>query len=215
MNGKEIFKAEPTAERAISSQNARLVNQVLTQVVARGTGRAANVPGWQVAGKTGSTDNNTNAWFVGYTPTLVTAVWMGAPEADISMRNVNGVTVFGGTYPAQIVGSFYRKAFAGLPGVPFAAPETGEPGRVAVPRAPRGEADRRRARGGSEGADPATDHAAVRPLPPAMARRRPLPAHRRWEAGAGERPVDTLPPEIQELIDRARNRNRPATNGSG
>jgi 1A family penicillin-binding protein len=218
-DGKEIFKTEPTGNRAISSQNARLVNQVLTQVVQRGTGRAAYVPGWHVAGKTGSTDNNTNAWFIGYTPTLVTAVWMGAPEADISMRNVNGVTVFGGTYPAQIVGSFYRKALAGQTPVEFPAPEGGRggsrflglpgekpidesasstsPGDTAPATPPAGNSDPGPGRG-SNGNIPTP----VQPTPPAVG-----------GGGGGDRPQ--LPPEIQALVDRARNRNRPATNGSG
>ncbi|MEA2826778.1 MAG: hypothetical protein QOG43_1217, partial [Actinomycetota bacterium] len=122
-NGKVVFRNEPKGDRAISEQNARMANEVLTQVVQRGTGTAARISGWDVGGKTGSTDNNTNAWFVGYTRTLATAVWMGAPEGDISMRNVNGVTVFGGTYPAQIWGSFTRKALAGTEPVDFAAPD--------------------------------------------------------------------------------------------
>jgi len=60
---------------------------------------------------------------VGYTRTLSTAVWMGAPEGDVSMRNVNGVTVYGGTYPAQIWGSFHRKALADAEPVDFTAPD--------------------------------------------------------------------------------------------
>src|SRR5206468_12453545 len=80
-HGRVVLKNESKSERAISVQNARTVTQVLTQVVARGTGTAAAIPGWfnGVAGKTGSTDNNLNAWFVGFTPELSTAVWMGSP----------------------------------------------------------------------------------------------------------------------------------------
>jgi penicillin-binding protein 1A len=121
--GNVIFRNQPKGDQAISQQVARQVDEVLTQVVQRGTGTAARVSGWDVGGKTGSTDNNTNAWFVGFTRTLATAVWMGAPEGDISMRNVNGVTVFGGTYPAQIWGSFTRKALAGTEPVDFTAPD--------------------------------------------------------------------------------------------
>ncbi len=123
--GNVIFRNQAKAERAISTQVARQTNEVLAQVVQRGTGTAARVSGWDVGGKTGSTDNNTNAWFVGYTRTLATAVWMGAPEGDVSMRNVNGVTVFGGTYPAQIWGSFTRKALADTEPIDFTPPERG------------------------------------------------------------------------------------------
>ncbi len=122
-DGKVIFRNQPEGERAISVQVARQVNQVLTQVVQRGTGTAARVSGWDVGGKTGSTDNNTDAWFVGYTRTMATAVWMGAPAENISMRNVNGVTVYGGTYPAQIWGSYTRKALAGTEPIDFIAPD--------------------------------------------------------------------------------------------
>ncbi len=210
-DGKEIFKSTPTNERAISSQNARLVNQVLTQVVSRGTGRAAGVPGWQVAGKTGSTDNNTNAWFIGYTPTLVTAVWMGAPEADVSMRNVNGVTVFGGTYPAQIVGSFYRKALAGEPVVDFPAPDKGSRGESRFLGLP-GEKPISEIKAET----PPTDKPPDAQSPPTSAGgnnapETPAPAPPEPPATGGGRngPSPSLPPEIQELIDQARNRSRP------
>ncbi len=122
-DGKVVFRNQPKGERAVSQQVARQVNQVLTQVVQRGTGTAARVSGWDVGGKTGSTDNNTNAWFVGFTRTLSTAVWMGSPTDYISMRNVNGVTVYGGTYPAQIWGSYSRKALAGTEPIDFVAPD--------------------------------------------------------------------------------------------
>ncbi|HVF14416.1 MAG TPA: PBP1A family penicillin-binding protein, partial [Acidimicrobiales bacterium] len=145
-DGKAIFNNQVNGERAISEEHARQVNQVLTQVVQRGTGTAARVSGWDVAGKTGSTDNNTNAWFVGYTRTLATAVWMGAPEGDVSMRNVNGVTVYGGTYPAQIWGSFTRKALGDSEPVDFTPPErAGGGGRFLAltgERAPAPDRDR-------------------------------------------------------------------------
>jgi len=125
-NGKVVFKTEPKAERAVSAQNARTINQVLTQVVNRGTGAAAAIPGWAggVGGKTGSADNNLNAWFVGYTPNLSTAVWMGTPGSpQRPMTNVGGITVYGGTYPAMIWGSYMRALEAGKPVQRFAAPD--------------------------------------------------------------------------------------------
>lgn len=132
-NGEVIFAGARKPERAISVQDARTVNQVLTQVVQQGTGTAARVPRWQVAGKTGSTDNNADAWFVGYTPTLATAVWMGNPQELVSMYNVGGVArVYGGTFPAQIFGAYTRAALAGQEPVAFAPPD-----RVRNQRAPR------------------------------------------------------------------------------
>ena len=133
-DGNVLFKQSAKPERAISVQNARTVTQVLTQVVQRGTGTAAQVPRWQVAGKTGSTDNNADAWFVGVTPKLSTAVWMGAPATNgIPMRNVGQFPiVYGGTYPAMIYGAFMRQFLAGQTVVDFAPPD-----RVPNQRAPK------------------------------------------------------------------------------
>ncbi|MFN2502883.1 MAG: transglycosylase domain-containing protein [Acidimicrobiales bacterium] len=124
-DGKTLFKNEPKAERAVSAQHARTANQILTQVVARGTGTAAFLPGWSggVGGKTGSTDNNTNAWFVGFTPELSTAVWMGSPVGAVEMSNVGGIRVYGGTYPARIWGAYMREVMADRTPVRFPAPD--------------------------------------------------------------------------------------------
>ncbi|HEX6595383.1 MAG TPA: transglycosylase domain-containing protein, partial [Acidimicrobiales bacterium] len=125
-DGKVIIEAKHEAERAISVQHARTINQILSQVVNRGTGTAAFIPGWTggVAGKTGSTDNNLNAWFVGYTRNLATAVWMGTPGSpQRPMTNVGGITVYGGTYPAMIWGSYMRAVEAAKPPVRFPAPD--------------------------------------------------------------------------------------------
>jgi penicillin-binding protein 1A len=127
--GKVVFKTEPKGERVVTAQNARTETSVLTQVVQRGTGTAAGVPGWTVAGKTGTTDEHTNAWFVGYTPTLATAVWMGNPDADVPMRNVGGITVYGGTYPARIWKQYMVGALAGTPPVGFPPPDPPPPGQ--------------------------------------------------------------------------------------
>jgi len=123
-DGNLIYRSTNKGERAVSVQNARTVLSVLTQVVQRGTGVAAAVPRWTVAGKTGSTDNNTDAWFVGVTPKLATAVWMGAPSGKVPMYNV-GIfpKVFGGTYPAMIFNDYMKQFLSGQNPVDFAAPD--------------------------------------------------------------------------------------------
>ncbi|HJV08220.1 MAG TPA: transglycosylase domain-containing protein [Acidimicrobiales bacterium] len=132
-DGKVLFQQNTKPERAVSVQNARTVTQTLTQVVQRGTGTAAQVPRWQVAGKTGSTDENQDAWFVGVTPKLATAVWMGSPAGKVSMYNVGAFPrVYGGTYPAMIFGAYMRQFLAGQTVVDFAVPD-----RVANQRAPK------------------------------------------------------------------------------
>jgi len=132
-DGTVLFKQSTKGERAVSVSDARRVTQTLTQVVQRGTGTAAQVPGWQVAGKTGSTDLNQDAWFVGVTPRLATAVWMGSPAGKVSMYNVGDFPrVYGGTYPAMIFAAFMKQFLAGQAVVDFAEPE-----RVPNQRAPR------------------------------------------------------------------------------
>ncbi|MGH9278831.1 MAG: hypothetical protein ACRD12_12105, partial [Acidimicrobiales bacterium] len=75
-------------------------------------------------GKTGSTDNNLNAWFVGYTPELSTAVWMGSPgTVQREMSNVGGIRVYGGTYPAMVWGAYMRAAMVGHAPLRFTAPD--------------------------------------------------------------------------------------------
>jgi len=122
-NGKEVFSAKPKGRRAVASQNARVETSVLQQVVERGTGTRAGIPGRQVAGKTGTAEDFHDAWFVGYTPQLATAVWMGSPKAEVPMTNVGGISVQGGSYPAQIWGAYMKDALAGQPAIPFPQPD--------------------------------------------------------------------------------------------
>jgi len=133
-DGNVLFKQSTKGERAVSAVNARTVTQTLTQVVQRGTGTAAQVPRWQVAGKTGSTDRNADAWFVGVTPKLATAVWMGDPASnENTMIDVGAFPrVYGGTYPAMIFSAFMKQFLAGQTVVDFAPPE-----RVPNQRAPK------------------------------------------------------------------------------
>src|SRR3954447_22063551 len=68
----------------------------------RGTGKASQFGCDSVAGKTGTTNNFTDAWFDGMVPGLTTAVWVGYPKTTASMYSVHGIEVFGGTFPTQI-----------------------------------------------------------------------------------------------------------------
>jgi membrane peptidoglycan carboxypeptidase len=102
------------------------VNDVLRGVITSGTGTRANI-GRPAAGKTGTTENFTNAWFVGFTPTLSTAVWMGKSNsqdpAKSSLRNIKGVSrVFGGTIPAATWHDFMAAALRDVPATDFSEP---------------------------------------------------------------------------------------------
>ncbi len=133
-SGLSLFQASPGGTQAVPPQLARTVTQVLQGDVQRGTGTAANLPGRPLAGKTGTTDDRANAWFVGYTPHLVAAVWMGSPSGQVPMNAIGGVDVVGGSYPARIFHDFMGAALAGQPVVGFPAPDPSQipPGHFLV-----------------------------------------------------------------------------------
>ena len=121
--GKQILKGEDEGEQVISAQNARVATQVMRSVIEGGTAVRARLPGRVAAGKTGTSQNWENAWFVGYTPQLSTAVWMGSPVGNVPMRGVGGVSVTGGSFPARIWGAFMKEAMASFPVETFKAPD--------------------------------------------------------------------------------------------
>jgi penicillin-binding protein 1A len=103
----------PVDKPVLTSTQAETIDQLLQGVVQYGTGKAAAIPGWQIAGKTGTTENYGDAWFVGYTPQLVVAVWVGYPNKLVPMlTEFHGRPVAGGTFPALIWKSFMTKAIA-------------------------------------------------------------------------------------------------------
>jgi membrane peptidoglycan carboxypeptidase len=121
-----IDNAEPGTERSSPEEVADNVTDVLTGVLASGTasGRGIERP---AAGKTGTTQNSRDAWFVGFTPTLSTAVWMGYENATAEttkvLTNIKGVrAVTGGSHPARIWQAFMRRALADVPVTEFSEP---------------------------------------------------------------------------------------------
>ena len=76
-NGRSLWKAAPASRLALSQETAYLLTNMLQGVIQRGTGRAASSLPWPLAGKTGTTEDSRDALFVGYSPKLVTAVWVG------------------------------------------------------------------------------------------------------------------------------------------
>jgi penicillin-binding protein 1A len=103
----------PTPKRIFSYGETYAADQVLKTVITSGTGTAANY-GCPASGKTGTTSNYTDAWFVGYTPQLSTAVWVGYPNATTSMNDVNGLGPgFGGTLAAPIWKDYMEYASEG------------------------------------------------------------------------------------------------------
>ncbi|MGH2956933.1 MAG: transglycosylase domain-containing protein, partial [Solirubrobacterales bacterium] len=105
---------EPQRNRVFDDGVASEVTQILQDNVDGGTGTAAQTSNCShTAGKTGTTDDFNDAMFIGYTPNLSTAVWVGYPDALRSMTSVHGVSVAGGTFPAQIWHDYSEVALSG------------------------------------------------------------------------------------------------------
>jgi membrane peptidoglycan carboxypeptidase len=113
-DGHVLWNDQPTHNRVLTTTDATQVDYALHQVVLHGTGTGAAVPGHDIAGKTGTTSNYNDAWFIGYTPSLTTAVWMGYSQSESEqMRSVRGAPVTGGSLPATIFQRFMTQALAG------------------------------------------------------------------------------------------------------
>jgi penicillin-binding protein 1A len=110
-------------KRVLGPAVAWEVTRILEENVLQGTGTAAYF-GRPAAGKTGTTDNHADAWFCGYTPNLMTAVWVGYPQAQIPMLSVHGISVAGGTFPAEIWHRFMAEALKYTPPYDWTEPDT-------------------------------------------------------------------------------------------
>ena len=109
--GAPNITAVPTLKQILPDWVAQEVHDILNTVVQSGTGTAAAIPGVDVAGKTGTTSDYVDAWFVGWTPQLTTAVWVGVPTKSVPMSTLyDGGPVEGGTYPAVIWHDFMTQA---------------------------------------------------------------------------------------------------------
>jgi penicillin-binding protein 1A len=111
--GFTIYTAKPDKKQVFTQGQAYAGTQTLETVLQYGTGTGASY-GCPAAGKTGTTSNYTDAWFVGYTPKLSTAVWVGYPNSEVYMDDVNGLGPgYGGTLAAPIWKQFMQGASDG------------------------------------------------------------------------------------------------------
>jgi penicillin-binding protein 1A len=135
---------QPDGKRVLSEPVADNVTSVLQGVVQKGTARRADI-GRPAAGKTGTSENWENAWFVGYTPTLATAVWMGYPNTNKTMANVHGIDhVVGGSLPSMIWHDFMMEAVKDVEPLPFTAAAPLLPSRAEAEAKARVVAEKRR-----------------------------------------------------------------------
>ena len=115
--------------QVVDTEIARTVTEALRGVIESGTGTAADI-GRPAAGKTGTTTDNVDAWFAGYVPGYTAVVWMGFPEGGRPMDDVQGRSVTGGGFPAEIWQRFMSAAMdgretGGLPGPAGGPPPAG------------------------------------------------------------------------------------------
>jgi len=129
--GQLIDDNKAVRRQELSSNLDALETSILEGVITSGTGTHAQLPGRPAAGKTGTTENFGDAWFVGYTPELATAVWVGYPNSLRPMlTDYHGRAVAGGTFPAEIWRAFTEAALAHTPPSSFPSYSVG----YAVPK---------------------------------------------------------------------------------
>lgn len=114
-NGKILEQATLKEKAVVNERSAYILTDIMRGVISNGTGTAANI-GRPAAGKTGTTNNYKDAWFVGFTPDLVASVWIGYDSDGY----LNGIT--GGTVPANIWRTFMLKALSKIPVRDFIRP---------------------------------------------------------------------------------------------
>ncbi|GHD38772.1 transglycosylase domain-containing protein [Streptomyces galbus] len=126
------FTHKTETQEAFTSAVADNVTDILKTVVDKGTGTAAQLPGRDVAGKTGTTDGNKSAWFVGYTPQLSTAISMFRYDDNEANKNRTFLEMYGtggqkkihgASFPAQIWHDYMAEALKGQPAKSFPTPE--------------------------------------------------------------------------------------------
>ncbi|NPV93304.1 MAG: penicillin-binding protein 1A [Firmicutes bacterium] len=119
-NDRVIYQHRSQQQVVMDPQTAYLMTSMLQTVMTSGTGTTANI-GRPAGGKTGTTDDDTNAWFVGITPDLAGAVWMGFDNQNVSLR-ASGRTVYGSTLPGPIWKALMTKAHEKIPVHDFSQP---------------------------------------------------------------------------------------------
>src|SRR6516162_9076025 len=125
-DGKVLYdRSQQPLGRIVDARYVGMMNSMLHETLVSGTARAANFPGWQAAGKTGTSQDFRDAWFIGYTSHLVAGIWLGNDDNTPTKHAV------GGGVPVEIWSRFMRAAHAGV--APAALPGVGDNGWFSVP----------------------------------------------------------------------------------
>jgi penicillin-binding protein 1A len=105
-----------------------MMNTMMRETLTSGTAHAASLPGWQAAGKTGTSQDFRDAWFIGYTSRLVTGVWLGNDDSSPTRKAT------GGGLPVDIWSRFMKVALHGAPPAPLPGLAGGMGGWMAPPQ---------------------------------------------------------------------------------
>jgi penicillin-binding protein 1A len=125
-DGKVLYgRTQQALGRIVDARYAGMMNTMLHETLVSGTARGASLPGWQAAGKTGTSQDFRDAWFIGYTSRLVAGIWLGNDDNTPTKHAV------GGGLPVEIWSRFMRTALSGQ--APAALPGLGEPSWFAAP----------------------------------------------------------------------------------
>jgi penicillin-binding protein 1A len=130
-DGKILYdRAQQPLGRIVDARYIGMMNTMMHETLVSGTARSASLPGWQAAGKTGTTEDFRDAWFIGYTSHLVTGVWLGNDDNSPTKKAV------GGGLPVEIWSRFMKAAHQGV--APTALPGLADGGwlNAAPPPAP-------------------------------------------------------------------------------
>jgi penicillin-binding protein 1A len=117
--GKVIYRRPATAGlgRVIDPRALAMMTEMMRETFLIGTARKGEIPGWETAGKTGTSQDFRDAWFIGFTGTLVAGVWLGNDDGDPTKR------VSGGNLPVEVWQAFMKTALRGAPPVPLPGSE--------------------------------------------------------------------------------------------
>jgi penicillin-binding protein 1A len=114
LDGKLLYTRQPDQpNQVIEPRNVAMMNVMMQETLVSGTARKAEIPGWVAAGKTGTSQDFRDAWFVGYTSNLVTGVWLGNDDNSPTKKAT------GGGLPVEVWTRFMRAAHQGVPPAPL------------------------------------------------------------------------------------------------
>jgi penicillin-binding protein 1A len=146
-DGKTLYaRATQALGRIVDARYVAMMNTMMHETLVSGTARRADLPGWAAAGKTGTSQDFRDAWFVGYTSHLVTGVWLGNDDNSPTRKAV------GGGLPVEIWSRFMKAAQQGV--APSALPGLGNAGWLSAAPQPQGAAPAGAAAAGARSPQP-------------------------------------------------------------